>query len=77
MGDPTEPMDDSDRLKPCPFCGGHAEIVQRSKSDRWGGTEVFHAVECVSCDANNWDYTETEAAAAWNRRAPTVTARHD
>ena len=50
-------------LKPCPFCGGKAEIVFMS--------EKF-TVSCASggCMANiAWCPDEEKAARAWNRRA--------
>lgn len=50
----------NEELKPCPFCGGEAEIVM-SGGDR--------RVECKKCGArSDWYDTEAEAIAAWNRR---------
>ena len=46
-------------LKPCPFCGGEAEIQ---------GEDYFWS-ECKYCSAEtmgNWDVAE--AIEAWNRR---------
>lgn len=78
-------------LKPCPFCGGEAHIVSdySSESDktRWN---LWH--ECEGHEGRSagyghtlrpwfetpWYDTETEAAAAWNRRAErTCTAKEN
>lgn len=51
---------ENEELKPCPFCGGEAEIVM-SGGDR--------RVDCKKCGArSDWYDTEAEAIAAWNRR---------
>lgn len=48
-------------LKPCPFCGGEAEILQTA-----GHT---FCVRCSDCDTSGGHYfTEEDAAAAWNHR---------
>jgi hypothetical protein len=57
-------------LKPCPFCGGKAEIDTVDK-------ECF-GVGCPNCDfqlmngpwAMGWHRSELSAAEEWNRRAP-------
>ena len=60
----------SERLKPCPFCGGTAK-VQRSYG--------FYKVYCTECKATNLKLvvggtcldsykTRQEAIEAWNRR---------
>ena len=66
-------------LKPCPFCGGEAEISYYATEQ--SNLPAGRFVECVSCaatgpsfeiqgDAPDRDeYTQAEAAAAWNRRA--------
>lgn len=52
----------SDELKPCPFCGGRAELYG-SWQDSW-------IVECVKCHASTDDYKENfDAILAWNARA--------
>ena len=53
----------SKKLKPCPFCGGKAEILNYSE-DEW-------LVHCVICDGmvERWRKTEKEAIEQWNRRA--------
>lgn len=60
-----------DELKPCPFCGGKAEL---KKETVWTRTEVY--VKCTEC----WAMTKSvmadaeycandKAAEMWNRRA--------
>ena len=50
----------SERLKPCPFCGGEAEMM--------GITFVY--VKCLNCGVETMGYREEdEAAGTWNRRA--------
>lgn len=61
-------------LKPCPFCGGDAEISVHG--DEY---ELVAAVGCADCTARvritddtttrNLDALERAAVAAWNRRA--------
>lgn len=52
---------ENEKLKPCPFCGGEAEVVM-SGGDR--------RVDCKKCGArSDWYDTEVEAVAAWNNRA--------
>lgn len=52
-------------LKPCPFCGGEAEIVEN---------DCFVDVCCKNLRCRGWasclEYkTKKEAIEAWNRRA--------
>lgn len=73
----------SDELKPCPFCGGEAEIswyARVSSSDAAG-----YFVECISCSASGEgfdiqgempdriEYTKSKAISAWNTRSGTAT----
>lgn len=47
-------------LKPCPFCGGEAEL----------GSPIYY-VECTSCMGGVPSYDSMEEAiSAWNRRSP-------
>lgn len=50
-------------LKPCPFCGGEAELLN-SLYGEW-------IVRCPDCEGmvEKWRETEEEAAEQWNRRA--------
>lgn len=53
-------------LKPCPFCGGKADLVPLPGSRNWW------KVQCRDylCGGRNWGMDEPEkAVAAWNRRA--------
>ena len=51
---------ENEELKPCPFCGGEAEIVISGGERR---------VDCKKCGArSDWYDTEVEAVAAWNNR---------
>ena len=52
----------TDKLKPCPFCGGEAEMLNYSPSE-W-------LVVCPTCDGmvERWRNTEKEAVEQWNRR---------
>jgi len=55
----------SEKLLPCPFCGGEARYEWHSADPCW--------IECNACGAvgPNDTHTTTEAnAAAWNTRAP-------
>ena len=53
----------SEKLKPCPFCGGAAELY---------APEHYGAPREVMCDCGArgaLSYSKAEAIAAWNRRA--------
>ena len=60
-------------LKPCPFCGGEAEIVPHrffsEKLKEWK-TESY-GVECTNCHTSGYQFwgCERHAIDAWNRRA--------
>lgn len=58
-----------DELKPCPFCGGEGRINTRTFSD--ADADVGNSyIECIECGVETpWRLTESEAIAAWNRRA--------
>ena len=60
-------------LKPCPFCGGKAEIQHTEKRSEYGECAF---IVCTHCGANGqmvtkaWAYSADEKAIeAWNRRA--------
>lgn len=50
----------TDELKPCPFCGGKAEITKN---------EMRVWVHCTKCHSDTYLYQiQKEAVAAWNAR---------
>ena len=54
----------AEKLKPCPFCGGEAELRGTSKL-----LSLFW-FSCRSCFAETYGaYSEEEAIEQWNRRA--------
>ena len=57
----------TDRLKPCPFCGGEARITKLPKSVK---PKAFH-IGCSQCGAVKILFmTEEEAIRQWNTRKP-------
>jgi len=57
----------SDELKPCPFCGGEASI----RIDTSHSTACLIGCATMGCFGHEqWEETEAEAIAAWNRRTP-------
>jgi Lar family restriction alleviation protein len=67
-------MNETEELKPCPFCGAEAEIMRAG--DEY---EMVVAVNCSECSAHvretddsidrDFDRLEAQAVAAWNKRA--------
>lgn len=60
-------------LKPCPFCGGEAEMIQDTDEFVPGKIAVTaYIVKCSKCWAaplpNNYEGKKEAAAARWNRR---------
>lgn len=58
-------MNNKDLLKPCPFCGGKAELAY--------GSHDYNVWTVLCCNENcnasaGWADTPEEAAEAWNRR---------
>lgn len=52
------------KLKPCPFCGGEAEMIENDLAAR-----SVYIVMCKVCDSMTATrFTQEEAAGAWNRR---------
>ena len=55
----------SSELKPCPFCGGEAELNTIDESD----STVINAVWCIDCESEGGYYsTEAKAIKTWNTR---------
>ena len=59
----SKPMTKTEELKPCPFCGGKAELVKFQRPNHFGSV-------CTNCDVWRDDRcnTEAEAITAWNTR---------
>lgn len=52
------------KLKPCPFCGGEAHLVYTIGKGLW-------MAECSECEIETpIKDDKSDAIAAWNRRAP-------
>ena len=59
-------------LKPCPFCGGKAEVDTPTYWDGAKGRKTY-AISCKSCRCRTPDYMGLVGAIeAWNRRAEDV-----
>lgn len=53
-------------LKPCPFCGGEAEVIEQNN-----GFRIWHQAFCANCRVSQCvrDYrTIEQAIVAWNKR---------
>lgn len=56
-------------LKPCPFCGGEAELESRFFPYSYP-TQDWYYVYCKSCNVQVDEYESKEKAIeAWNKRA--------
>ena len=59
-------------LKPCPFCGGEAEVVpHKFFSEALKAWKVdCYGIECKNCHTSGYQFwgTEEQAVKAWNRR---------
>lgn len=55
-------------LKPCPFCGTGAEMVEEIRHHATGN-KIWYRPICPECQCDlGMFYTEEEAVEAWNRR---------
>lgn len=53
----------SEKLKPCPFCGGEARLSR--------DFQTFHFVRCEDCGlGTQFRQWRGKAIRAWNRRTP-------
>lgn len=60
----------TDKLKPCPFCGGNAK-VRETGYRKWDGSHRrFYIVECECCTVNIENDKKEEAITSWNTRKP-------
>lgn len=68
---PSQQEDDESTLKPCPFCGGAAQIVAVEEPSNQGGFVV--ACDDCQCSTRVWfpvkDSVDRVLREAWNRRA--------
>lgn len=56
-------------LKPCPFCGGEAEVVHNEYRKNFRKKEYWY-IRCACCRATSAaTFTEGDAVRDWNRRA--------
>ena len=62
----------TDKLKPCPFCGGQAKLF----NTRVQGGYDYSYVQCLKCSIHTAKYdvsvnycSSEKATEAWNRRA--------
>lgn len=53
-------------LKPCPFCGGEAEVEQKGSNRR------SHIIRCQDCNCSLETGETWNAGAQWNTRSDTV-----
>lgn len=57
----------SEKLKPCPFCGGKAE----------DGGFWWHVIKCGNCGVKTGSYASwKEAVKAWNKRSLSANQHH-
>ena len=68
----------TNKLKPCPFCGGKAKLLKETIAVGMGATDTLYFVECTNCESSGKRFglldadTEKErknlAILSWNRR---------
>ena len=56
-------------LKPCPFCGGQAELMTTSFEDKAMYWPQCLNDDCIMSEGGTTWPTQSAAIAAWNRRA--------
>lgn len=56
-------------LKPCPFCGGEAEIkIISTDAIALMPKTTWHKIRCKKCDVKIERFNAIEVIEAWNRR---------
>lgn len=69
-----------EELKPCPFCGGEAMLMEHEFVVANGiGVEKNYSVRCLHCYAQSYKFCETKeiAISLWDRRADNERERRD
>ena len=57
-------------LKPCPFCGGQAELVTNTQKFLDTCVYIRHSVKCTSCGIHTPTYDNADNLIHdWNRRS--------
>lgn len=66
----SEPMSQSESLKPCPFCGGEPERLELTDEDNFGGG----VISCKKCGASSPVHFDRKENLddSWNRRTSTA-----
>lgn len=66
-------MNESEKMLPCPFCGGEAELTYNNDNKKRPYVKckfgAFEKPKCPCYQPYQWSYkTEHEAISAWNKR---------
>jgi len=61
-------INDTPELKPCPFCGGYADIQTERSGEWWYFTVCCHTEDCRGSSNDCTYFKERDAIAAWNTR---------
>lgn len=60
-------------LKPCPFCGGEAEMIKHSfwNERKHSYSDRTYSIKCCGCSVETYPFYDTKekATESWNRRA--------
>lgn len=62
----------TDKLKPCPFCGGTAQRLTKTPFYNLPQFQGRRAIICMTCHCIVLGNTEEDAEKIWNRRAENV-----